>query len=1089
MRSLLAGLLSVLVVVLLAAPPPGSAQTVNDPPDSEYLIELRNRSFVPEPGIEVEAILATRDGGPDGSPGAVTPLDQVHFLLQLWQLPDSGRRAAFERAAGVDLLSPVGGRAYVASMPADEVGNLEQFPDLVRWAGPLVPGDKVSADLLDGEIGVWAVLPPDDDPPIITGDGAADGTVTATDATEPFRVVLTFQLHADRGPEDARELIGRFGGEPLAFIPASDTYSAVFDLAAVDPLEIAADGSVLTLDVAAPTLDDLNDGAREAIGADVLNAAPYGLTGDGVNVLVYDSGQIDDQHDDFDGRILSSDDSPIRRHSIHVAGTVGGDGANSDGVDSAGNANGGAPGQWAGMAPQVGFHTYGSIGAGGLSTSDVFYDDGGDLFDDFTSAIEHAEGTDLATVSQGNNVVPNGFPCSQLGDYTNVAILIDDIVRGSIGDQPLIYFQAAGNERGGAATCGTTFSTIPSPATLKNGIVVGAINSNDDSMTGFSSWGPTDDGRLRPDVVAPGCQVGGDGGITSPAISTAQLQAGSIRNTYRALCGTSMATPAAAGVGALLIEQWRDLHGAGARPEPHTMKALLTHTATDLGTEGPDYTFGFGAVDAVRAADLVIADADTPLIHLDAVDQGGEREVTFDSNGSQPVRATLVWDDPSGTRLAANALVNDLDLALIDPGGGIHQPWLLDPADPGAAATTGTDTRNVVEQADAPAMAGTWTARVTGSAVPDGPQDYTVILSHPDMGNEPPSLDLTIGTADEGDPVQLDIEVTDPDGDDLSVRVDWGFGAVVDPVVGMVTTGPEGTTFEATISHVYGDDGDFPVEVCADDGTVEVCETVVAVIANVDPDPVIDVSGATVVDGVPYIIATVGETITFSARTTDPGSDDLQLTWDLGDGTTSTTVSLVNPPNPDPPLSPSIQPRDVTDTVDHAYVDACAYLATHTAVDDDGGVGSDEVAVLIVGDADRVRSAGYWQEIYRPRPGSPFDQATLLCYLQIVDALSQVFSEVTPADTLAAAHAVLRPPPARDAVKNLERQLLAAWLNLANGGIGWDELVDSTGDGVVDTTFGDVVQTAEAVRLDPTATRAALLAQKDVLERINVRDG
>ena len=315
-------------------------------------------------------------------------------------------------------------------------------------------------------------------------------------------------------------------------------------------------------------------------------------------------------------------------------------------------------------------------------------------------------------------------------------------------------------------------------------------------------------------------------------------------------------------------------------------------------------------------------------------------------------------------------------------------------------------------------------------------------------------------------------------------------GTTSDPVTGTVTTGPEGTAFTTTISHVYGDNGAFPVEVCAEDGTVEVCRTVTAVIFNVDPYPVIDVSGATAVDGVPYIVATAGETITFSARTTDPGSDDLELTWDLGDGTTVTTMSPLNPPNPDPPLSPSIQPRGITDTVDHAFADACGYAVIYSAGDDDGGgVGSDEVAVLILGDADRVRSAGYWQQVFRLRHGSPFDEATLLCYLQIVDALSQVLSEVTPASTLAEARDVLEPPPAGDAAATLERQLLAAWLNFANGGIGWDEPVDSTGDGVLDVPFGEALQAAETVRLDATATRTQLLAQKDALERINVRDG
>ena len=71
----------------------------------------------------------------------------------------------------------------------------------------------------------------------------------------------------------------------------------------------------------------------------------------------------------------------------------------------------------------------------------------------------------------------------------------------------------------------------------------------------------------------------------------------------------------------------------------------------------------------------------------------------------------------------------------------------------------------------------------------------------------------------------------------------------------------------------------------------------------------------------------------------------------------------------------------------------------------------------------------------------------------------------------------------------LDVQLLAAWLNFANGAIGWDELVDTTGDGLGDTTFAAAIAAAEAVRLDPTATNAQLEAQKDILERINLRDG
>ena len=127
-----------------------------------------------------------------------------------------------------------------------------------------------------------------------------------------------------------------------------------------------------------------------------------------------------------------------------------------------------------------------------------------------------------------------------------------------------------------------------------------------------------------------------------------------------------MATPVVAGSSALLIEQWRSTRGAGATPLPHTVKAILVHTSTDLGNAGPDYSFGWGALDAQAAVDLVIADDTAALINVDQVDVGDTDFYTFNSGGGN-VQVTLAWDDPPATRLAATTLINDLD----------HLYWIL----------------------------------------------------------------------------------------------------------------------------------------------------------------------------------------------------------------------------------------------------------------------------------------------------------------------------------------------------------------------------------------------------------------------------
>ena len=170
-------------------------------------------------------------------------------------------------------------------------------------------------------------------------------------------------------------------------------------------------------------------------------------------------------------------------------------------------------------------------------------------------------------------------------------VLGEPAVSGA-GMAPAIPFvQAVGNDSGGNCN---VFRTVPSPATAKNSITVGSLVPGTNSLSGFSSRGPTDDGRIRPDLVATGGHTStlpGDG--------------------YGFKTGTSMASPVVTGIAALLIEEWRWLYTLDqplTQPlPPHKVKAILIHTATDLGLPGPDYSFGWGRVNAREAVDLARA--------------------------------------------------------------------------------------------------------------------------------------------------------------------------------------------------------------------------------------------------------------------------------------------------------------------------------------------------------------------------------------------------------------------------------------------------------------------------------------------------
>ncbi|WP_203580754.1 M36 family metallopeptidase [Microbacterium hibisci] len=345
---------------------------------------------------------------------------------------------------------------------------------------------------------------------------------------------------------------------------------------------------------------------------------------------------------------------------------------------------------------------------------------------------------------------------------------------------------------------------------------------------------------------------------------------------------------------------------------------------------------------------------------------------------------------------------------------------------------------------------------------------------------------------DEFGTVTVSGTVTDPGWlDDLSATISFDDGAAAVALGGAEENARPDATLAFSVQHQYGDDGAYTVEVCAaDDDTTGNCDTAIAAVANVDPTATIDTSGEEVYDGQSAFVLEAGEELTVPANSTDPGSDDLTLTWEWGDGTSDSQTSLVNPPAADPAKSPSVQPRDITLEASHTYGDACLYELGVTTEDDDGGVSpTDTAAVVVTGDATVSKGHGWWLNQYRVKKSNDFTAAELQCYLDIVGYFSLVFDEGKDASTRAAATLVLNNPAKAPADVIFDQHALGAWLNFANGSVSLDTPVDSDGDGTLDGTFGAVMLAAETVRMNPASTSAQIKAQKDVVERIATQSG
>jgi len=693
-----------------------------------------------------------------------TPAGALHGFSFLRRAPTAAERRDLDRH-GLAIIAPVRHRVYIvrAAKTLDRADPV--VARILVALGGLEPGDKVAPNLQRRRYDAFSVRQGGRAVNYVLNPDSTLNLVVAFFPTAPLGDVATaLQAHSRSHAEIADR--------------AWHVVATRADLDALAALDI-----VLAIDPGPPPFAPENDQTRATLGVDAAQqwdaatGSAAGLGGAGVQVGVFDYG-FDEDEDDFrsisagalgSSRVIVTD--PAHRwHATMVAGVIGANGWRSDKKDDWGSPNGGTAYQWRGMAPEaelIDAPVYTPHGRLNFKTRPIL----GYIRD---------HGMDLSNHS---------YSFEAPGSYGILSGIHDRLIRGDewVDTAPLpprLEVFSAGNE-------GATGGYFSLTKELKNAVIVGNWYTAEGRIERNSSLGPTYDGRIKPDVVAPGTFVRSTGSW-DPLENFSPCQplppgtgTGVRRNFYGTDCGTSLAAPAVTGVLALVLQQYRITYAVDLDhdpPLPSTLRALVIHSARDIvgptwftapdadirAPPGPDFVTGWGMVDAGRALGLVRrrlivegelgATCDTKSYAFDVVPPFGASE-------PESVKVTLAWDDfavPPVTDRTQPRLVNDLDLVLIDPQGVRHYPWALDqeildqagvplasdrqvcgsdvlvkrrmsPLDPAVPPSAvvpagfGRDHLNNVEQVVAGGIAGRWTAEVSGFNLDAGFQRFSLV--------------------------------------------------------------------------------------------------------------------------------------------------------------------------------------------------------------------------------------------------------------------------------------------------------------------------------------------------------------------------
>jgi hypothetical protein len=440
------------------------------------------------------------------------------------------------------------------------------------------------------------------------------------------------------------------------------------------------------------------------------------LLGLGVTVGIWDGGRVRTDHIEFTDRATQNDAAiEFDDHATHVTGTIGAFGTNI-------NAKG--------MAPACSMRVW-------------------DFQNDLSEMSVSASQLLLSNHSYGT--IRGWHDGSWFGDpsVSNIEDYLFGFYNGKSRSLDQISFSApyylivwaAGNDRNDAGSgpqppdgnSGTGFDSIGPEGIAKNVLTVGAVSKvanyntpSDVIMSPFSSWGPTDDGRIKPDLVGAGVNL-------TSTFSTSSA-------SYGVLSGTSMAAPNITGSLALVQELYARLNG-GKRFRASTLKGLAIHTAKEAGLfMGPDYKFGWGLLDTYEAGSIIVRNSvqNGVVIEEQNLVQGTTFQIPIEPLEGTRVRVTLSWTDPAGTPVtpsldpSTRMLVNDLDVSIVDDDGNVILPWVLDPAFPDAMATKAINFRDNVEKIDFDnPLPRKYYAKVEHKGIlQGGSQDFSLIIDY-----------------------------------------------------------------------------------------------------------------------------------------------------------------------------------------------------------------------------------------------------------------------------------------------------------------------------------------------------------------------